>query len=214
MLHPGNWYGYNAVAGVFPDQKAGFVITVNGPWYMNYRHNLAQLSYVLSDILLGEKQWIDNSTICSFPSPWKSTSTWSSNNTQSIRWTVDDVNQYTGDYAHRIFGNFKIREIESRKLAFQMNSAGIGNLSVHSQAEAKFGMMFNELMSDIAESTCSLQFVEKVGGKFQKVKVSCFYASYEYDRGVDFLAMEPTDAASELVLAWFFLPFCLLRILL
>ncbi|XP_062583657.1 uncharacterized protein LOC134245384 [Saccostrea cucullata] len=216
LLHPGNWYGYSAVAGFFPDQNAGFVITINGPWYINYKNSIAPVSYVLSDILLGESQWLDNNTICSFPAPWKSTgATPINNNTQPVQPAEMDVNQFTGDYGHRIFGTMKIREVESQKLSFQMNSAGIGNLSLLSDGVGKFHMTFNELMSDVAESTCSLQFGMKSDGKYQKVTASCFYSTYEYQRGVDFLSPESdASTASGLILSWFPLLLCFLKLML
>ncbi|XP_061185460.1 uncharacterized protein LOC133193512 [Saccostrea echinata] len=216
LLHPGNWYGYSAVAGFFPDQKAGFVISINGPWYNNYKVTLAPLTYVLSDILLGEKQWIDNNTICSFPFPWKSTGTSTTNNhTMSTQSNQMDMNQFTGDYGHRIFGTLKIREIESQKLSFQMNSAGIGNLTLVSDGVGKFRMTFNELLSDVAESTCSLQFFTKSEGKYQKVTISCLYSTFEYQRGVNFLSPEPeTGTAAVIILSWIPLLFCFLNVLL
>ncbi|XP_062618738.1 uncharacterized protein LOC134280344, partial [Saccostrea cucullata] len=204
LLHPGTWYGYSAVAGFFPDQNAGFVISVNGPWYMDYTNSLAPLTYVLSDILLGEKPWLDNTTMCSFPSPWKSTGTSATNNnTVSTQTSRLDMSQFTGDYGHRIFGTLKIREIESQKLSFKMNSAGIGNLTRLSDGLAKFGMTFNELLNDVAESTCSLQFYTKSEGKYQKVTTTCFYSTFEYQRGVNFLNPEPdTNAATKFIQSW------------
>nr|XP_022310445.1 uncharacterized protein LOC111115853 [Crassostrea virginica] len=196
VFHPGNWYGYSSAVGFFPGKYAGFGISINGPWPSNYRTYLAPLSYALSDLVLGEKQWLNDTTVCTFPAPWKNPIT-SSNITQPNRSPVTKATQYVGDYGHRIFGTMKIREVESGKLSFEMNTAGFGNLTVASLASHSFKMAFNYLLDDVAGSSCDLKFESISDGIFQKVKVNCFYSDYHYSRGVDFASPEPLNSAGQ-----------------
>lgn len=210
MFHPGNWYGYSSAVGFFPGKYAGFGISINGPWPSNYRTYLAPLSYALSDLVLGEKQWLNDTTVCTFPAPWKNPIT-SSNITQPNRSPVTKASQYVGDYGHRIFGTMKIREVESGKLSFEMNTAGFGNLTVASLASHSFKMAFNYLLDDVAGSSCDLKFESISDGKFQKVKVNCFYSDYHYSRGVDFASPEPLNSAGQ-VPEYSILLYCVLGI--
>lgn len=206
LLHPGSWYGYAAVVGFFPDKNAGFSISINGPWYNNYRTYLAPLSYVLSDIILGESQWLDNNTICSFPAPWKNpASTSSSNTTQPPLGSMPiESGKYVGTYGSRVFGSMTIGQISDRILTFRMNNAGIGNLSIISRPDGTFRMIFNELLNDVVGSDCSLRFGGFDGKKYGTVKVAyeCFYTVYEYHRGVNYVELEDklgsTSAAAPL----------------
>eukprot|EP00105_Crassostrea_gigas_P008778 XP_011423466.1 PREDICTED: uncharacterized protein LOC105325546 [Crassostrea gigas] len=219
LFNPGNRYGYSAVVGFFPDKNAGFSISINGPWYNNYRTDLAPLSYVLSDIILGESQWLDNNTICSFPAPWKNPASNSSSTTtqppvESV--PIESKTQYLGTYGSRVFGTMTIGQINDQVLSFQMNSAGIGNLSMISRADGTFRMIFNELLNDVVGSDCSLQFISYNGTVYGSVRVlyECFYTVYDYHRGVNFVELEDkpssTSASAAASLSkWSTLIFCL-----
>ncbi|XP_052683081.1 uncharacterized protein LOC128163506 [Crassostrea angulata] len=212
LLHPGNWYGYSAVVGFFPDKNAGFSISINGPWYNDYRTYLAPLSYVLSDIILGESQWLDNNTICSFPAPYKNPSSIVPLNRSMPRDETIPIEtpKYVGIYESRVFGTMTIGQINGQILTFQMNSAGIGNLSIISRADGSFRMIFNELLNDVVGSDCSLQFGSFNNESYQSVKVAsnCFYTTYEYKKGVEFEELEDKSAAVPLS-KWSALGVCL-----
>ncbi|WAR16487.1 MRNIP-like protein, partial [Mya arenaria] len=70
LWHTGTTFGYRAILSLFPDQDFGVLTAFTGdyPSFM-FRTNLNMYT---ADLMLGVDPWLNASTICTFPEPWKS----------------------------------------------------------------------------------------------------------------------------------------------
>ncbi|KAK7488400.1 hypothetical protein BaRGS_00020374 [Batillaria attramentaria] len=71
--HSGSTWGYRAFLTLLPDMNVGTFSVMTGS-DVNYRFRTALHTY-LADLALGDTPFINSSTICTFPDPWKSDST-------------------------------------------------------------------------------------------------------------------------------------------
>ncbi|XP_046556379.1 protein flp-like isoform X2 [Haliotis rubra] len=73
VQHSGSTFGYRSFLTLLPDKNLGVFVTMTGYdpdyWFRG------SLSAYLMDVYLGEAPWINTSTICSFPDPWRTSST-------------------------------------------------------------------------------------------------------------------------------------------
>lgn len=71
MWHSGGIVTYSSRLWLFPGVEAGLFVATNGPQTRDKGHALTAITSLAADMLLGEKFWLNSSTVCSFPAPWK-----------------------------------------------------------------------------------------------------------------------------------------------
>lgn len=89
---------------------------VNGPWPISYNRDLEPLSYFIADILLQEEHWLNVSTVCTFPEPWKERPAPRNNTDDKLPADDYDVSRYLGHYGHRLNGEVVINEGSVREI--------------------------------------------------------------------------------------------------
>lgn len=105
--------GYSSLLWLFPDLKAGVFVTITGAKDNQYRPSLYAIASQASDLLLGNTPWLNESTSCTFPAPWKDLKSIQHGNAQKPHpepyWNIT-VSQatYAGLYGHLAFGNMTI----------------------------------------------------------------------------------------------------------
>ncbi|KAL3878903.1 hypothetical protein ACJMK2_031229 [Sinanodonta woodiana] len=71
--HSGSLMAYSSLVWLFPDKNIGIFGSLNGPGTRAEPNRaLHTVFYHLSDKLLGERSWINESTACTFPAPFSS----------------------------------------------------------------------------------------------------------------------------------------------
>ena len=72
LSHSGGLFSYITLLWTIPDLNVGVYASVNGPGYGSYSgiHNIVSFYYIV-DHLLGLKPWLNQTTACTFPKPWK-----------------------------------------------------------------------------------------------------------------------------------------------
>ena len=72
MSHSGGLFSYITLLWTLPDLNIGVYASVNGPGYGSYSgiHNIVSFYYIV-DHLLGLEPWLNKTTACTFPKPWK-----------------------------------------------------------------------------------------------------------------------------------------------
>ncbi|XP_013091230.2 D-alanyl-D-alanine-carboxypeptidase/endopeptidase AmpH-like [Biomphalaria glabrata] len=106
LTHTGSTRGYRAVVSLLPTHKVGvFLALTNKDDLFKYRNPL--LMY-LTDRALGFRSWLNISTICSYPKPWKNTSS-PSNQTGLVDYQLHhEYSIYEGTYFNTLYGSLTI----------------------------------------------------------------------------------------------------------
>lgn len=196
MFHTGSYHAYTAVASLYPQAKSGFFMMVNGPWPISYNRDLEPLSYFIADILLQEESWLNVSTVCTFPEPWKERPAPRNKTDENLPADDYDVTRYLGHYGHRLNGEVVISEGSPySKMSFKLNSVGDGNLTLMSLNTSTFRMDFTGGIALVFGSGCTAQFDDISNDRFQKLQLKCL-GSFDFQRGVSFLTDElPSPSA-------------------
>ncbi|KAL8570293.1 hypothetical protein ACOMHN_011315 [Nucella lapillus] len=71
VWHSGGIVTYSSRLWLLPGVKAGLFVATNGPQTRDKGHALTAITNMAADLLLGEPLWLNESTICTFPAPWK-----------------------------------------------------------------------------------------------------------------------------------------------
>ena len=68
--HSGSLFGFASQIWLFPDLDLGLFVAVNGPARSPHtQYRLTALLYYVSDLLLGDRPWLDEASACSYPAP-------------------------------------------------------------------------------------------------------------------------------------------------
>ncbi|XP_064606865.1 uncharacterized protein LOC135471529 [Liolophura sinensis] len=107
VLHSGAFHSYTSLLWLFPDEDLGIFVSTNGI----AEHDDPKLTTMMyaSDLLLGETPWLNSTTACSFPEPWKVKS--SKNSTEFSRQEVHSerhLTEYVGVYGNRFVGDMNV----------------------------------------------------------------------------------------------------------
>ena len=103
VWHSGGITTYKTQLWMFPDLGFGLYVGTNGPPNPRASWALILILHYISDIVIEEPHWLNHSTGCSFPSPWKTPRTGTS-------YVPDDplgkpFDDYVGTYSHPGFGD-------------------------------------------------------------------------------------------------------------
>jgi hypothetical protein len=107
--HSGSAYGYTSLITILPHSSSAIftALSLNGDGY-NFP---AALHCAILDLLLGEKPWINSTTIATFPSPWVTSPT-DKRDSQSKRHEFNlqnlQLTNFTGVFVHGAYGTANI----------------------------------------------------------------------------------------------------------
>ncbi|XP_076467633.1 uncharacterized protein LOC143298638 [Babylonia areolata] len=117
VWHSGGIVTYSSRLWLLPGVKAGLFVATNGPQTRDKGHALTAITNMAADLLLGEAFWLNETTICTFPAPWKppqihdkkerrdSTGGLTTKRQES---SDLDLNQLVGVYTNKAFGEIVI----------------------------------------------------------------------------------------------------------
>lgn len=140
---------------LIPGIQAGIftVLTGDDPSYL-FRTNI---HLYIADLLLEQDPWLDNTTICSFPEPWKEKSDSVSNYKPRTDVKADrPLFEYEGTFSNRAYGLIDIYKNSS--VGYLMAKVGIGVFILYPKATAdEFYAQGIVLMENIRDFS-TLQF--------------------------------------------------------
>lgn len=160
LQHTGSTYGYRAMLTLIPGMDAGVFVALTGddPDYL-FRTNI---HLYIADHLLGYDPWLDNTTVCSFPEPWKQGSTSKTKYRPSTDITSDrPLTEYEGTFSNKAYGNIEIHRNHS--VGFLLANFGFGEFILYPKSTADvFYAQGYGLLENIRDFS-TLQFAFKNG---------------------------------------------------
>lgn len=111
--HSGSIATYKSQVWLYPDHGYGIFIDSNGPASATTTRALILILQYISDALLGQQQWLNVSTVCSFPYPWQPDVLEEDEDMTHDAMplpndTIPDLHRYAGIYTNLGFGNVAI----------------------------------------------------------------------------------------------------------
>ena len=156
-MHTGSTFGYRAIVTLIPAINAGLFTAFTGddPGFI-FRTNL---HLYMADLLLGHDPWLDNSTVCSFPEPWKRKTDDSTSKRPSTDIGADkELSKYEGQFSNKAYGRIEIYLNDSA--GFLMAKVGFGRFILYpkSKADAFYAQGY-EIMGNVRDfSTFQFSF--------------------------------------------------------
>ncbi|WAR28018.1 hypothetical protein MAR_013722 [Mya arenaria] len=129
-------YGY----GWFESSYDGIFISSNGGMFKHYQsESLTTTMYYLADILLDKEPWLNSSTACSFPEPWKEINEMDSRSRDNSAF-LPDISEYAGNYGNEFQPDFILTVSGSSQTQLNFESGRIGGNLYSTQAKDRFLM--------------------------------------------------------------------------
>ncbi|XP_014772360.1 putative uncharacterized protein DDB_G0282133 [Octopus bimaculoides] len=173
LWHSGLIPPYSAMLYLFPDINAGIFVAINGPLGSNHRYGLKSLAWTGSDILLGEKPWLNTSTSCSYPKPWYTIAKTSQVQPKKTVHLHRPAKDFLGLFCHRGFGNITVfLNQTSQKL--NMEFGRYGKLSLRPVGKNEFiaqnyGPLWFLTDSDDNNETMTVRFSENSENEIESI---------------------------------------------
>ncbi|XP_046569203.1 protein flp-like [Haliotis rubra] len=185
VWHSGGIITHSSRLWLFPDKNVGIYAVVNGPQTHTKSLALRAIMSYAADILLGEDPWLNTSTICSYPAPWKEAFESASppTVTDTTVVTARPAQDYVGSYYHRGFGEIRVELKEDGEDALRMTFGRFGKLNLYPQSETMFhGRFYGPLwfMSD-SDDQFQPEIVEFVKNKDNRISGLIYSIDTEYN---------------------------------
>lgn len=117
---------------MFPDMNIGIFTTMTGddPSYF-FRTNI---NLFIADLLLGHEPWLNSSTVCSFPEPWKTKSKSSKTEVDKNIKSKRPLSDYEGVYENKAYGKMEVYfNVSNNRL---MAKCGFGQMILYPKTTA------------------------------------------------------------------------------
>lgn len=113
MWHSGGIAGYVSMLWLFPDLESGVFVALTGAKDNQHSHSVDAIVNQAADLLIGDTPWLNQSTACSFPAPWKDVTPVPRGTTKEpypeLYWNISEsADVYAGLYGHLAFGNMTV----------------------------------------------------------------------------------------------------------
>ena len=138
LQHSGSTWGYRVLQTIIPDHKLGVFVALTGD-DSGYLFRTSLTDYVL-DVFMDEKPWLNETTLCSFPEPWKrkeSRKTSSFNKTLPLNAVYS---KYIGTFWNPAYGEITIKSNSSSNGLYAV--FGYTNLTLFPSATSKSKFKF------------------------------------------------------------------------
>lgn len=105
--------GYSSMLWLFPDLQSGVFVALTGAKDNQNAPPVYSIVSQASDLLLGITPWLNQSTSCTFPAPWKDVKPKERGNASMPHpmpyWNISVTPEnYAGQYGHLAFGNITL----------------------------------------------------------------------------------------------------------
>lgn len=113
LHHSGSFYGYSCKIAFLPDINCAFVFSTNGPGEAKFDEAMDPIFYYVLDTVLGYSPWLNETTSCSYPSPWNEHRlgrSIASNNVDADE-ESSEIDMHSGIYNHPLYGTLTLTRI-------------------------------------------------------------------------------------------------------
>ncbi|XP_059153087.1 uncharacterized protein LOC131938878 [Physella acuta] len=202
----GSLYAYNSQIWLFPEQKSGIFIAVNGPGTDQSQYALDSIMYYISDIVLRKTPWINKTQLCpnkdADPEIDPEGDDAAPLQTRIIQYLAP-VENYIGTYGHGIVGNAVVEYTSSKILRLKIGQNLIGELIPDgSESRMKFLATGALLNTEEWKDEKTVEFLSLESNRFTMVRIHINdKLFYEFKRGSLFETMlELAEAEDERLL--------------
>ena len=108
VWHSGGITTFKSQVWLYPDEDIGLFASTNGPPNIDNTWGLIIVLQTISDVLLRETPWINATSACAFPSPWKRKSVARERTLRDDRPEVASFSGYAGTFRHPAFGEVNV----------------------------------------------------------------------------------------------------------
>ncbi|WAR28065.1 GIGA6-like protein, partial [Mya arenaria] len=123
---------------LFGEAFSGIFISTNGGMLEDYQYtSLTTTMYYLADLLLDKEPWLNSSTACSFPEPWKDET---DSRLTEISAFLPDISEYTGIYGNEFQPEFILTVNGSSQTQLNFESGRLGGNLYSTQDKDRFLM--------------------------------------------------------------------------
>lgn len=146
----------------------GVFASVNGPGLgTDPGYALSTIFYYISDKLIGKQPWVNETTTCEFPEPWRRGPTQANSTPAEPSVKLPNPSEYVGYYGSKFMPGINVTETpgDQSSLSFQMNRlAGI----LHSTPDTDRFLMEFKSPWEIAPNSDDNNETQKLKSKFQR----------------------------------------------
>ncbi|XP_062566300.1 uncharacterized protein LOC134228638 [Saccostrea cucullata] len=216
FFHGGSMFSYSTVVVTDPNKQIGIAVTQNGLYPVSLERDLYPLAYYLKDILQGHTPWLNKSTICSYPEPWRRSYPIQLP-TQNVKEKyVGDSEEFAGTFGHSLFGEVKVTE-KNGSLDLQWGNIIKGTLYDFVKKKINFKLRLRDETYQVIGyelGSIDVVFHEKSSGKYMEVEIkfSKVMETYNFSRQISFFS--PSTSSSTVKLHFHKTELCLLCTLL
>ncbi|CAG2197971.1 unnamed protein product [Mytilus edulis] len=179
LHHSGSLYGYSCKITYLPDRGSAFVFFTNGPGETKFDETISPVFYYMLDLMLGYPSWLNETTACSYPAPWRNYR--SKRSSQDIMLVsgkeLEDMDMHTGMYSHPLYGNVTITIINNT-LHISYGLLLTGKLIPTSSS---FQLQLFQPLRDVFLSILNVSFQNlSIQNKYQNIEFLSLFEKYTF----------------------------------
>ncbi|XP_076101651.1 uncharacterized protein LOC143071306 [Mytilus galloprovincialis] len=181
LHHSGSLYGYSCKITYLPDRGSAFVFFTNGPGETKFDETISPVFYYMLDLMLGYPSWLNETTACSYPAPWRNyRSKRSSRDVMSVSGKkLEEMDMHTGQYSHPLYGSVTITIINNT-LHIRYGLLLTGKLIPTSSS---FQLQLFQPLRDVFLSILNVSFKNLSNkNKYQHIEFLSLFEKYTFSR--------------------------------
>ncbi|KAK3599921.1 hypothetical protein CHS0354_012563 [Potamilus streckersoni] len=138
IWHSGGIVTYTSHLWLFPEKNTGVFVTFNGPLSDESSFAMEAIIGRAADLLLGEEPWMNLTTACTFPSPWRQAKDPRHPCDEKVhKWNISRSHiDYIGVYGHLAFGNISVGTDKEKELTLRFGR--FGEMNIWPVSETRF----------------------------------------------------------------------------
>ncbi|VDH96975.1 Hypothetical predicted protein [Mytilus galloprovincialis] len=127
-FHTGGLYGFTSVLGFIPSENISVFLNSNGIGKSGFRNIMLPTMYFIVDTLLELEPWLNETTACSYPSPWNTVPEKNTTARNKTQINVSETDRFIGNYSNSLYGHATVSVI-NETLTLQYGRLLHGTLS-------------------------------------------------------------------------------------
>ncbi|XP_052098780.1 uncharacterized protein LOC127733465 [Mytilus californianus] len=167
-FHTGGLYGFTSVLGFIPSKNISVFLNSNGLGKSGFRNIMLPTMYYIFDTLLELEPWLNDTTACSYPSPWNHIPEKNSTTGNETQTNISETNRFIGNYSNSLYGDASVSVI-NETLTLQYGKLLHGTLSHHSQNI--FNLTILEPLKKVLSTNMIVTFENFREEQFQRLRL-------------------------------------------
>ncbi|CAC5410504.1 unnamed protein product [Mytilus coruscus] len=167
-FHTGVLYGFTSVLGFIPRKNISVFLNSNGLGVSGFRNIMLPTMYYIFDTLLELEPWLNDTTACSYPSPWNHIPEKNSTTRNETQINISETDRFIGNYSNSLYGEASVSVI-NETLTLQYGRLLHGTLSHHSQNI--FNLTILEPLNKVLSTSMIVTFENFREKQFQRLRL-------------------------------------------